>query len=454
VRRILAFLPFLLALGAPAGASAAPPSVSASASPGTGAAPLAVTLHADGDALAYHWDLGDGTFADGQTVEHTYAAGSWTAVVTATAADGETTQARVQIAAVAIAAHAPAAAWGKPLTISGSVTPAIAGLRLDLLARGVAILHATTGASGAFHFRIHRVGPPVSFQVRAGDAVSAPIVPRVHPILKTQLAAAASVGRPLALVARLVPDQAGTLLVRVYRDGRLTATRRYGSHARLPLDTHSPRSYRLQVTAVPADGWYGALHRVTAAVVEPQLGPGSHGPSVARLQQELAALHYFVPQDGAYGSETVDAVYAFQKIQGLPRTGAVDARLWRALASPVQPKPRYSAPADHIEIDKEHQVLYVVRGGRVAKITPVSTAGIPGHFTPVGRFSIYRKVTGFDPSPLGTLYDPMYFTGGYAIHGNPSVPPYPASHGCVRVPMWIAPLLFDTNAYGEAVFVY
>ena len=61
---------------------------------------------------------------------------------------------------------------------------------------------------------------------------------------------------------------------------------------------------------------------------------------------------------------------------------------------------------------------------------------------------------GFDPSPLGTLYDPMYFTGGYAIHGNPSVPPYPASHGCVRVPMWIAPTLYDTNDYGETVYVY
>jgi lipoprotein-anchoring transpeptidase ErfK/SrfK len=99
-------------------------------------------------------------------------------------------------------------------------------------------------------------------------------------------------------------------------------------------------------------------------------------------------------------------------------------------------------------------VLYVVRGGQVALIVPVSTAGIAGYFTPVGRFAIYRKVTGFDPSPLGTLFDPMYFTGGYAIHGNPTVPPYPASHGCVRVPMWMAGYLYSTNAYGETVYVY
>jgi lipoprotein-anchoring transpeptidase ErfK/SrfK len=80
-------------------------------------------------------------------------------------------------------------------------------------------------------------------------------------------------------------------------------------------------------------------------------------------------------------------------------------------------------------------------------IVPISTAGVAGTFTPVGRFTVYRKVGGFDPSPLGTLYDPLYFTGGYAIHGNPSVPPYPASHGCVRIPMWVAP-------YGETVYVY
>jgi lipoprotein-anchoring transpeptidase ErfK/SrfK len=124
------------------------------------------------------------------------------------------------------------------------------------------------------------------------------------------------------------------------------------------------------------------------------------------------------------------------------------------LNAPHVPSPRYAQPADHLEVNKPRQVLYVVRGGRVALIVPVSTAGLPGKFTPVGRFSIYRKVVGFDPSPLGTLYDPMYFTGGYAIHGNPSVPPFPASHGCVRVPMWIAPSLYETNPYGETVYVY
>ena len=61
---------------------------------------------------------------------------------------------------------------------------------------------------------------------------------------------------------------------------------------------------------------------------------------------------------------------------------------------------------------------------------------------------------GYDPSPLGVLYKPMYFTGGYAIHGNPSVPPYPASHGCVRIPMWLAPSLYTQIPLGSSIYIY
>ena len=105
-------------------------------------------------------------------------------------------------------------------------------------------------------------------------------------------------------------------------------------------------------------------------------------------------------------------------------------------------------------MNKAKQVLYVVRDGKVVHISPVSTAGLPGRFTPEGQFSIYRKVPGYDPSPLGILYKPMYFTGGYAIHGNPSVPPYPASHGCIRVPNFVIERLYDSEPYGETVYVY
>jgi lipoprotein-anchoring transpeptidase ErfK/SrfK len=175
---------------------------------------------------------------------------------------------------------------------------------------------------------------------------------------------------------------------------------------------------------------------------------------VAELAQRLRALRYAAPYTAMFDGRMLDAVYAFQKVNRLPRTGVVDARFWSALARARTPSPRFARPANHLEVNKGRQVLYVVRRSRVASIVPISTAGIAGAYTPVGRFAVYRKVAGFDPSPLGTLYDPMYFTGGYAIHGNPSVPPYPASHGCVRIPMWVASHLYATTPYGTTVYVY
>ena len=103
---------------------------------------------------------------------------------------------------------------------------------------------------------------------------------------------------------------------------------------------------------------------------------------------------------------------------------------------------------DHIEIDKTRNVLYEIVGGRVHRIVHVST-GATGN-TPVGTFYVYRKVGGWD----WVLWYPLYFLRGFAIHGYPSVPAYPASHGCVRVPMWIAPSLFARHAYGARVVVF
>jgi lipoprotein-anchoring transpeptidase ErfK/SrfK len=52
------------------------------------------------------------------------------------------------------------------------------------------------------------------------------------------------------------------------------------------------------------------------------------------------------------------------------------------------------------------------------------------------------------------LWYPSYFLRGFAIHGYPEVPAYPASHGCVRVPMWLAPKLFERIPFGSSIYVY
>ncbi|MGB2874967.1 MAG: L,D-transpeptidase family protein, partial [Gaiellaceae bacterium] len=150
--------------------------------------------------------------------------------------------------------------------------------------------------------------------------------------------------------------------------------------------------------------------------------------------------------DGYYGVDTSDAVVAFQKLHGLPRTGWVDARFWRELESAHVPVARNAG--DHVEVSKERQVLFLVRGGHVTLVVPVST-GATGN-TPVGVWHVYSKVPGWN----GVLWYPMFFVGSFAIHGYPEVPYYPASHGCVRVPMWVAPRLFSLNAYGTTVYIY
>ena len=77
--------------------------------------------------------------------------------------------------------------------------------------------------------------------------------------------------------------------------------------------------------------------------------------------------------------------------------------------------------------------------------------------TPEGFFNIQRQVDGYDKSPLGQLYRPKYFTStGIAVHGYTDVPPYPASHGCVRVSNAAIDFMWGNNILpiGAAVWVY
>ena len=52
------------------------------------------------------------------------------------------------------------------------------------------------------------------------------------------------------------------------------------------------------------------------------------------------------------------------------------------------------------------------------------------------------------------MVDSSYFIGGYAIHGYVSVPTFPASHGCVRVPIPNARSIYDWLRIGDRVDVY
>jgi hypothetical protein len=435
-------------------ASGATPAFTIEATPLTGAAPLRVTFTAKGDAASYHWDFGDGTLADGTTVEHTFAAGRWAATATGRSTNGETATQSTAVAAygLTLSTRNPAR-YGRPAVFKGAIVPAERGLAVTLMGPRGTLAQARTAANGGYSFPA-RVRTPGSYTVTSERASSPPLEVRVVPKLVTKLAGSGARGTPYYFTARVVPSGAGTVAVKVSRGTRVVVDRSFGRTARIRLDTHRLTTYRIRVEVQPTEGYGRNVRLLRASVVLPRLAYGARGVTVIQLGRSLRALHYAAPASAVFDGRMLDAVYAFQKVLGLDRTGRVDARFWRMLGSARTPRPRYAQPADHLEINKGRQVLFVVRHSRVTLIVPISTAGLAGTFTPVGRFSIYRKVGGFDPSPLGTLYDPMYFTGGYAIHGNPSVPPFPASHGCVRVPMWLASVLYATTPYGQTVYVY
>jgi N-acetylmuramoyl-L-alanine amidase len=346
------------------------------------------------------------------------------------------------------------AVFGQRIVLRGRMVPARPRARVRISVRGTVVARVRVGPRGGFKvvLRVRSSGP-----YRAGwyDAVSPKVYVTVRPRLEASLVGSKVVGAPLALYAQLRPRGSGAIRSEVLRNGRPTFSRGYRDQAVVKLGTTSLGEVRVRLRVREQPGYAPVRPQVLRAkLLAPELRYGDTGPGVAELIRRLARLRYAVRTTPSFGAEVLDSVLAFQKVQGLERDGVVDAGVWKRLANPRIPAPRYTAPADHLEIDKTRQVLFVVRGGRIATIIPVSTAGIAGYYTPEGRFSIYRKVGGFDPSPLGVLYLPMYFLGGYAIHGNPSVPPYPASHGCIRVPMWIADWLYETNDYGDTVYLY
>ena len=200
------------------------------------------------------------------------------------------------------------------------------------------------------------------------------------------------------------------------------------------------------------------------AATHPTLSAGSRGPAVVSLQQRLSALGYWCGAvDGVFGDLTRQAVVAVQKVAGLARDGVCGPLTWSALDRGVRPVAR-SRYGHVIEVDKTHQVLLVVDSGRVSRTFNTSTGSGQWYWssgawhlavTPAGTFHVFRQVNGWDASPLGQLYRPKYFNGGIALHGYPSVPASPASHGCVRVSIPAMDLFWSTGtvAIGTTVLV-
>ncbi len=173
------------------------------------------------------------------------------------------------------------------------------------------------------------------------------------------------------------------------------------------------------------------------------LRPGAKGPAVVALQERLRSLGYWLSTpDGTYGGLTVQAVMAFQKVEGMDRDGIAGSATLAALDDARRPAAA-SSGGDLIEVDKARQVLFVVRDGEVRWTLNVSTGTEEPYWvngrtemadTPAGDWQVEWAVDGVDVGELGGLYRPRYFHGdGIAVHGYSDVPAWPASHGCVRV---------------------
>jgi lipoprotein-anchoring transpeptidase ErfK/SrfK len=146
-----------------------------------------------------------------------------------------------------------------------------------------------------------------------------------------------------------------------------------------------------------------------------------------------------------------DAVIAFHKAYGRSRTTSFEASDWTRLTKRAIAVRDRSAGM-HIEIDKGRQILMQVTNGKPTFVEHISS-GATGN-TPAGRWTMRWKGD-WVPSLYGSLlYKSMSITGAYAIHGYPSVPTTPASHGCVREPMWIAAALYRRTPVGTTIFIY
>jgi len=202
------------------------------------------------------------------------------------------------------------------------------------------------------------------------------------------------------------------------------------------------------------------------------LRKGMFGDEVKAMQQRLTDFGFDPgPVDGQFGSGTQQAVWAFEGLV-LQRpydqqTGELTDEMWQLMQDPLvfQPRRQQGIGATHMEIYLDLQAAIVFTDDKPTLITHISSGSgetwceivtqdtddkgnpLPEPVkkdvcgvskTPGGVFQFYRRVEGNRQGPLGGMYNPVYFNYGIAVHGAQNVPDAPASHGCIRIPMWIS----------------
>jgi peptidoglycan hydrolase-like protein with peptidoglycan-binding domain len=185
---------------------------------------------------------------------------------------------------------------------------------------------------------------------------------------------------------------------------------------------------------------------------------------VQEAEQMLSSLGYWITKiDGKSDDSTRQGIIAFQKVEGLKRTGVLSDEVLRSLRLASKPAAKHGGAA-HVEIDISRQVIFLVTDeGVVTTVLATSTGNGERYFsegkwqkayTPRGTFKISRQIKGVRKAALGTIYYPSYFNGGIAIHGSNSIPVTAASHGCARIPRFADQKFADMVQVGMTVYVY
>lgn len=220
---------------------------------------------------------------------------------------------------------------------------------------------------------------------------------------------------------------------------------------------------------LPASGTVDAamIEALQTAAPAQVLERGSSGDAVLALQQQLNDGPYDAgTPDGQYGGQTMQAVYALQKLHGYPAEGSYGPIERYFLETGDGLRPRLAPDRTSgkvVEVSVPAQLVTVYDNGQLILATHTSTAsgeefctpagGCRTAVTPDGDYTITRRIEGWRVAELGRLYNPLYFNGGIALHGSESVPTHPASHGCVRLPMHIAEYAPDLLPNGTPVIV-
>ena len=211
--------------------------------------------------------------------------------------------------------------------------------------------------------------------------------------------------------------------------------------------------YRVRVSKEPTAQQAGASAKSKRFRLRfPDLDPGDSGSAVAVFNDLLRKRGYYAPNGRSYSSGTERAVMAFRKVNGMARNFQATPGIFEKLAAGKGSfKLRYPNAGRHVEVDISRQVMVLAgRNGKPQHTFHVSTGTIA---TPSdqGGYRFYRREPGYNN--VGMYYS-VYYNGGEAIHGYHSVPPHPASHGCIRNPIPNSVFIYNWVELGMKIWVY